>query len=161
MKCVKTARNRLYYLSRHPSDMPKTPKMSLWVHRGAAHRPKSGFTVWLHRQRRARYAGCHKNATRDETPSRTAQTRPTHPAAPSVHSAHKRPGGRRLCGRPERACHARPQAPQPRVVATPAAQRISCPHRRHRRRGRAPPVASDPLAAGSRAGRCGAATIII
>ena len=26
--------------------MPKTPKMSLWVHRGPAHRPKSGFTVW-------------------------------------------------------------------------------------------------------------------
>ena len=25
--------------------MPKTPKMSLWVHCGHAHRPKSGFTV--------------------------------------------------------------------------------------------------------------------
>eukprot|EP00966_Prymnesium_polylepis_P100594 2330105-Prymnesium_polylepis.1 len=67
--------------------------MSLWVHRGAAHRPKSGFPVWLHRTRRARHAGCHKNAPdATRTPSRTAQTRPAHPATPSVHSAHKKNG---------------------------------------------------------------------
>eukprot|EP00966_Prymnesium_polylepis_P284778 6579355-Prymnesium_polylepis.1 len=61
--------------------------MSLWVYCGAGHRPKSGFTVWLHRQRRARHTGCHKKRARHARPQAPQPRMVATPAAQAARAS--------------------------------------------------------------------------